>query len=510
MKKSLLLSAPVFLAGITLAEPQLRPNIILVLADDLGYGDISGLNKQSKISTPNIDNMCRQGIVFTDAHAASALSTPSRYALMTGRYPWRTTLKQGVLDGYSKPMIPADRKTIASMISDKGYHTACIGKWHLGWEWTPASEKNTEKTNVDFSKPLSGGPTERGFDYFFGIPSSLDMAPYVFVENDKVVTIPDHIMPPQKGLKLMHGGVAGAGFKEEDCLPELTRRSLNYINEQKNTGKPFFLYLPLTAPHTPVLPSKEFRGKTSVGDYGDFVVMVDDMMRQIVETLKKNNMYENTILIFSSDNGCAPYAGVKDLEKLGHFPSYIFRGYKADVYEGGHRIPLIISWGSRFENLTDSSLVSLTDFYATFADMLGYHYNKNEAEDSYSFWPVLTGKGKTSRKDLVSVSGNGFFSIRTPRYKLVFTAGSGGWSYPRTAEEMKDLPPMQFFDMWNDPSEQNNLINVAQYSSIIKNMSLKMRKYVESGRSTPGSGAKNDTSNDWNQTKLFRDKKMQP
>lgn len=508
MKKSFLL-APLCFAGVNFAQPHDRPNIILVLADDLGYGDISGLNEQSKITTPNIDKMCQQGIVFTDAHAASALSTPSRYALMTGRYPWRTTLKQGVLDGYSKPMIPADRKTIASMISDNGYRTACIGKWHLGWEWTPASVNSKEKTNVDFSKPLSSGPTERGFDYFFGIPSSLDMAPYVYVENNKVVTMPDHIMPPQKGLKLMHGGVAGAGFKEEDCLPELTRRSLNFINDQKHAGKPFFLYLPLTAPHTPVLPAEEFRGKTSVGDYGDFVVMVDDMIRQIVEALKTNEMYENTILIFTSDNGCAPYAGVKDLEKLGHFPSYIYRGYKADVYEGGHRIPLIISWGSRFSNIVDSSLVSLTDFYATFADMFGYNCKKNEAEDSYSFWPVLAVKGKTSRKDLVSVSGNGFFSIRTPRYKLVFTAGSGGWSYPRTSQEMKDLPLMQFFDMWSDPSEQNNLINVAKYSDVVKKMSLKMCKYVESGRSTPGSKVKNDTPNDWDQTKLFRDNKVE-
>ena len=362
------------------------PNVIFILADDLGYGDISAFNPESKIPTPNIDNLTQDGITFTDAHSSSALSTPSRYSILTGRYPWRTKLKEGVLDGYSPAMITPDRRTIAQMFSENGYNTACIGKWHLGWDWGyPQNAKN--KKDVDFSLPIKNGPTDRGFDYFYGIPSSLDIAPYVYVENNKVTALPDHIIEPQKGLGLMHGGVAGAGFDPQDCLPNIIRHSIDYIDKQRNSKKPFFLYLPITAPHTPVLPSDKYKGKTTIGAYGDFVVMIDDMVQQIVETLKKNNQLDNTIIIFTSDNGCAPYIGVKEMEKQGHFPSYIYRGYKTDIYEGGHRIPLIVSWKGKFSNKISNSLVSLTDFYATFAQMVNHKLKTEEAVDSYSMWP---------------------------------------------------------------------------------------------------------------------------
>ena len=341
------------------------PNIIFILADDLGYGDISAFNPESKISTPNIDNLTQDGITFTDAHSSSALSTPSRYSILTGRYPWRTKLKEGVLDGYSPAMITPDRRTIAQMLSENGYNTACIGKWHLGWDWGyPQNAQN--KKDVDFSLPIKNGPTERGFDYFYGIPSSLDIAPYVYVENNKVTALPNHIIEPQKGLKLMHGGVAGADFDPQDCLPNIIRHSISYISKQKNSKKPFFLYLPITAPHTPVLPANKYKGKTTIGDYGDFVVMIDDMIQQIIKALQKNGQLDNTIVIFTSDNGCAPYVGVKEMEKQGHFPSYIYRGYKTDIYEGGHRIPLIVSWKGKFSNETNNSLVSLTDFYMAY------------------------------------------------------------------------------------------------------------------------------------------------
>lgn len=493
-------ASSVFLSA-TVIEAQ-QPNVIFVLADDLGYGDISGLNHNSKINTPNIDKMCRNGIVFTDAHAVSALSTPSRYSILTGRYPWRTTLKEGVLGGYSHAMISPERKTIADMFSERGYNTACIGKWHLGWDWNYKNGSNKNE-DVDFSLPISNGPTERGFDYFYGIPASLDISPYVYVENNMPTAKPDRILKPQKGMLLMHGGVAGADFNEKDCFSNLIRRSIKYISEQKNSEIPFFLYLPITAPHTPVLPTDEFKGKTSIGDYGDFVVMIDDMMRQITETLKKNNQFENTIVIFTSDNGFAPYIGVQEMEQKGHSPSYIYRGYKTDIYEGGHRIPLIFSWGNRYENLVDGSLVSLSDFYATFAQMLGYKLGDEEAEDSYSLWPVLSKKGPSSRHDLISVSGNGYFSIRTPELKLIFTAGSGGWGYPRNPSDLKALPDLQLFDIQNDPSEKNNIIYSEKYIKEVERMSLLMKKYVETGRSTPGKKVKNDTSNDWAQTKLF-------
>lgn len=373
------------------------PNVIFILADDLGYGDISAFNPESKIHTPNIDNLTHSGISFTDAHSSSALSTPSRYSIITGRYPWRTTMKSGVLNGFSPAMITPDRRTIAQMFSENGYSTACIGKWHLGWDWAYIQNSQRKQKDVDFSQPIKNGPTERGFDYFYGIPASLGTAPHVYIENNKVTALPNRTIGPQKGIKLIRNGVAGADFEPQDCLPNIIRHSVDYIDKQRNSQKPFFLYLPITAPHTPVLPAEKYKGQTIIGDYGDFVVMIDDMVQQIVETLKKNNQLENTIIIFTSDNGCAPYIGVKEMEEKGHHPSYIYRGYKNDIYEGGHRIPLIVSWKGKYANEINGSLVSLADFYATFAQMMNYRLKDKEAEDSYSIWPILNKKGTSVR-----------------------------------------------------------------------------------------------------------------
>lgn len=478
------------------------PNIIFILADDLGYGDISVFNAASKIHTPNIDNLTQHGVTFTDAHSSSALSTPSRYSILTGRYSWRTELKEGVLDGYSPALIAPERRTIAQMLSENGYNTACIGKWHLGWDWGYAPDAKNNK-DVDFSLPIKNGPTDRGFDYFYGIPSSLDIAPYVYVENDKVTALPNHTIEPQKGLRLMHGGVAGADFDPQDCLPNIIRHSISYLNQQKESKKPFFLYLPITAPHTPVLPADEYKGATGIGDYGDFVVMIDDMIRQIVATLEANNQLDSTLIVFTSDNGCAPYIGVKEMEKQGHFPSYIYRGYKTDIYEGGHRIPLIVSWKGKLTKGTNNSLVSLTDFYATFAQMVDHPLENEEAVDSYSIWPILTKQKSAVRKDLIYESGQGYLSLRTPRMKLVFTGGSGGWSYPNKPEDLAKLPPIQLFDLVKDPSEKKNIIHSKHYKNEIKEMTQLIRKYVKEGRSTPGKSVQNDTKNSWKQVNIF-------
>ena len=499
MNKLITISS-VFLT-VAIAKAQ-NPNVIFILADDLGYGDISAFNPESKINTPNIDNLANNGIAFTDAHSSSALSTPSRYSVLTGRYPWRTTLKEGVLDGYSPAMITPERRTIAQMFSEHGYNTACIGKWHLGWDWGyPLNAKN--KKDVDYSLPIKNGPTDRGFQYFYGIPSSLDIAPYVYVENNKATTIPNHTIEPQKGLSLMHGGIAGADFDVQDCFPNTIRHSIKYINEQKNSKKPFFLYLPITAPHTPVLPLDKYKGKSSIGAYGDFVVMIDDMVKQIVGTLKKNNQLDNTLIIFTSDNGCAPYVGVKDMEKQGHFPSYIYRGYKTDIYEGGHRIPLIVSWKSKYSKETNQSLVSLTDFYATFGQMLNHKMTDEEAVDSYSMWPILSKKGTSVRQNLIYESGKGFLSLRTPELKLVFTAGSGGWGYPNKPADLAQLPSMQLFNLKEDPAEKMNIIDSKQYDKEVKDMTQLIRKYIEDGRSTPGKKVPNDTRNNWKQINLL-------
>ena len=501
MNKLITISSALLTAAAVKAQ---TPNIVFILADDLGYGDISAFNPESKIHTPNIDKLAEHGIAFTDAHASSALSTPSRYSLLTGRYPWRTKLKRGGLDGDSPAMIDPERCTIAQMFSANGYNTACIGKWHLGWSWGYTGNGRSMK-DIDFSLPIKNGPTDRGFNYYFGIPASLDISPYVYVENDEVTSIPDHVIEPQKKnlALLMHGGLAGADFKPEECFPNIIRHSLNYINEQKDSKKPFFLYLPITAPHTPILPSKEFQGKTSIGPYGDFVVMIDDMVQQIVETLKKNNQLENTIIIFTSDNGCAPYIGVEEMENKGHHPSYIYRGYKNDIYEGGHRIPLIVSWQGKYTNETNSSLVSLTDFYATFAQMVNYQLKDEEAVDSYSIWPILSKKGNSARKDLIYESGKGYLSLRTPQLKLVFHGGSGGWGYPNKPADLAKLPSMQLFNLKEDPSEKKNIISNKRYKKDVDKMTQMIKKYVEEGRSTPGKRSANDTGNSWKQIEIF-------
>ena len=326
-KSAVLVSAAALTSSLACAA---QPNVVFILADDMGYGDVSALNEKSRIRTPAIDALCRDGVTFTDAHSGSSVSTPSRYGILTGRYAFRTTLKSGVTNSYSPPLIAPSRRTIATFLSELGYSTACIGKWHLGWNWTMRDGK------VDFSGPVGDGPVTRGFDYFFGIPASLDMPPYVYIENDRVTAQPDRTSADGKGLLLQRSGPQGADFEHGECLQRITRKSLEYIAAQ-SAKKPFFLYMPLTAPHTPILPSEEFRGKSGLSPYGDFVMMVDDVVAQIVARLKEQGLYENTVVVFAADNGCFHGAGVKEMEAGGHFPSYIYRGYKSDLFDGGHR-----------------------------------------------------------------------------------------------------------------------------------------------------------------------------
>lgn len=474
------------------------PNVVLIVADDMGYGDISGLNADSKIHTPNIDALCSSGLVFTDAHSASSMSTPSRYSILTGRYPWRTTLKQGVLQSNAPAMITDGRRTLGNLFHDAGYNTACIGKWHLGMNW------KFNGSVIDYSAPIENGPTERGFDYFYGIAASLDMPPYVYIENDRVTQAPSRILPERTGIERMRSGEASEEFIPEEVFPNMTEHAVSYIENNGGSGKPFFLYLPLTAPHTPILPSPEFKGRSSIGAYGDFVIMIDDMVQQIVFALKRAGVYENTIIIFTADNGCAHYVGTKNMEKLGHYPSYGYRGYKSDIFEGGHRIPLIVSWNGKTTGQRNGSPVCLSDFYATFAQMLGTHPANGEAEDSYSFYGALTGSEDTERKDIVATSNDGSFSLTRDGMKVIFTATSGGWSDPASGSDVSGLPPLQIYNLGSDRSESTNLYGT-DINIIVDSYKATMRDYVNNGRSTPGIPVSNDTGNDWEQTKPFTD-----
>ena len=478
-----------------------NPNIIFILADDLGYGDLSCLNENSKINTVNIDRLAESGVYFTDAHSGSAVCTPTRYGILTGRYSWRTKLQRGVLSGYSPPVIDSNRATIASFLQKNGYFTGCVGKWHLGWDWglkekyTKADLEKISYEHVDFSKPINNGPRDIGFDYFYGISASLDMGPYVYIENDNVVEFPTEHFEGFRGYKFARSGKISPSFDHQSSLRHLTEKAVSFINRSigEKRGNPFFLYFPLTAPHTPIIPERKFEGKSGIGPYGDFVLQCDWTVGKILEALEKNGIEKNTLIIFTSDNGCSPQANFQDLEMHGHDPSYIFRGYKSDIYEGGHRIPFIASWpGTIPEKSFTTNPVCLTDFFATTANVIGAKIPSNSGEDSFNFLDVLKDPLKIlDRAALIHHSIDGLFAIRKGKWKLELTPGSGGWSYPKDYEAVNlGLPMIQLYDLENDISEQYNL--QGDYPDIVNELIDLLEKYVADGRSTPGVIQQND------------------
>ncbi len=475
------------------AQRKSLPNIVFILMDDLGYGDVSILNPNSKIQTPHIDAIGKQGIVFTDAHSNSSVCTPTRYGILTGRYCWRTSLQQGVLDGYSEPLIPNDRLTIASMLKLYHYSTACIGKWHLGWSW---AKKAGSPEAVDFGRPILNGPLSIGFDYFYGFSGSLDMPPYVYVENNRPVSIPTRMTENPSKLHFWRKGETSADFDHEQCLPFLTKKAISYIEEKSSAKDPFFLYYAMPAPHTPILPAEEFKGKSGLGDYGDYVMEIDHLVGEIVKALKERKIFENTMLIIASDNGCSPAAGTIELEKLGHFPSAQFRGYKADIFDGGHRVPFIINWPAKVKSgRINNQLICTTDFMATFAEMTALKLEDNQGEDSFSFYSGLIQESpqKRHREDIVHHSYYGNFSIRKDNWKLLLTPYSGGWSYPQqwvVDAVAQKLPAFQLFNLKADIGEKNNVMN--EYPGKVKELKKIMMKYISNGRSTPGKLQKND------------------
>lgn len=459
-----------------------KPNLIYILADDMGYGDVSYLNENSRIKTTHLDRMGEEGIVFSDAHSTSAVCTPSRYSILTGRYNWRSSLKEGVLQGYDDPLIEPNRMTVGSMLKQEGYRTACIGKWHLGLEWT---RNSPEKSDVDFNKPIKVGPNQYGFDYFYGISASLDMPPYVYIENDRATAIPDRVTKNDEHYKFWREGPTAPDFKHEEVLPELTSKVLDKIEEYADD--PFFIYFPMPAPHRPLLPSAEFIGKSGTNLYGDFVLMCDDVVGKIMKKLDDLGISDQTILVFTSDNGCSPRVGVEQLNALGHYPSYRYRGYKADIYEGGHRIPLLIRWPEMIKpGLVSSEPVCLIDLMRTMADILDLSLPDDAAEDSVSNLSVWLSETLTSplREAIVHHSVDGSFSIRKDQWKLVLCPGSGGWSDPIPGEEPEGSPEIQLYDLSVDIAETNNVWD--EYPEVVSSLKALLTKYKQEGRSTPG------------------------
>ncbi len=491
-----------------------KPNIIFILADDMGYGDVSALNPDSKILTPHIDGMAQNGVLFTDAHTSSAVSTPTRYGFLTGRYNWRSTLKSDVVSGYSRPIIDSTRTTVASMLKRGGYTTACVGKWHLGWNWNFTEEPTNinelsanGKGVIDFSTPITGGPTSLGFDYFYGFSGSLDMPPYVYVENDKVTSLPNRETFDGGKYTWWRKGPTGGDFDHEQCLPNLTDKAIAFIKREAQSDKPFFLYVPYPGPHTPILPTKEWQGKSGLNPYGDFTMMVDSEVGRILSALKESGIDENTMVVFTTDNGCSPAAKIDELIADGHYPNHIYRGHKADLFEGGHRVPCVVKWsGSKVG--ASSQTICLTDFFATFAQIAGVEISDNEGEDSYSILTAIEDPALSTpiREATVHHSINGSFAIRVGDWKLLTVPSSGGWSAPSPNSKDVDwdaMPPMQLYNLKDDPSETTNLY--AQQPERVEQMKDLLVKYIEQGRSTEGKPQKNDGEYPWRQIKPLLD-----
>jgi len=466
-----------------------KPNIVIILADDLGYGDVSCFNKASKIHTVQLDRLAEEGMMFTDAHSGSSVCTPTRYGLLTGRYAWRSRLKKGVLWSYNKHLIDAGRETLASLLKRHGYHTACIGKWHLGLDWA-----KDETGELDFFGPIANGPTINGFDYFYGITASLDIPPYFYIKNDRITATRVDTIEGMTGKKLLRRGPGGDDFEAMKVLPRFTEEAVDYIHSRSQSEEPFFLYFPLPAPHTPVLPTAEFLGKSESGDYGDFVLMVDDVLGQVMNALRANEMVENTLIFFTSDNGFSPYAGLEEQLAFGHTPNYIFRGHKADIYEGGHRVPFIASWPGKIKaGTTTDETICLTDFLATFTALMGDELADHAGEDSYDILPLLLGDDFSGpiREATIHHSADGFLSIRKGKWKMEFCPGSGGWSYPTHAQAVAEgFPAVQLYNLEQDPAEQNNIHEA--HPEIVNALTELMQKYVADGRSTPGEPQQND------------------
>ena len=472
-----------------------RPNIICILADDLGSGDLSCLNPTSAWQTPRLDRLASEGLVCTDAHSTSSVCTPSRYALLTGRYSWRGPLKKGVLDGYKPPLIEPGRLTVAELLRQHGYTTAAFGKWHLGVGW---SRSGPRPEDVDFTRPFHGGPLAHGFDRFLGIAASLDMPPYVWLSQDRAASVPTAHVQDSRAPRLWRAGPISDDFKMEAVQTRLVDEAAAYVEQraQARDGRPFFLYLPLAAPHTPLLPTAAFEGSTRTTLYGDFVAQVDSDIGRLLDALDRTGLADDTLVIVTADNGFAPAAGLAELEPFHHDPSGGRRGYKSDLYEGGHRVPFIVRWpghvpaGSR-----TGALVSQADLLATCADLVGATLPEDAGEDSISLLPLLGPEAPATpvRDSVIHHSGEGRFAIRQGRWKLLAWPGSGGWSKPTPhpsewldvpAEDLSTLPPFQLYDLEADPAERTNL--AAKHPDVVARLGKLLRAHVDAGRSTPG------------------------
>ncbi len=456
-----------------------KPNIVVILADDMGYGDPGCYNPQSKIATPNIDRLAHEGLRFTDAHAPGPLCHPSRYGLITGRYPFRTDISRWP----TQPLIEKGQVTIASLLRDQGYHTAMVGKWHLGFR------------ESGYDQPLPGGPVDCGFDSFFGLRASTDIPPYFYIRGDRAVRPPtgrvaEHHSEgwsPTQGAFWREGGIA-PGLDLKDVLPRLTDEACAVINAQADkkpaARQPLMLYLAYTAPHTPWLPAAEFAGKSGAGMYGDFVMMVDTQIGRVLAALEKADLMEDTLLVFTSDNG--PMWLPANVARFGHDAAGGLRGMKGDAWEAGHRMPFIVRWPGRVKagSVSDQT-ICFTDLLATFAEICGAKLPAGAGPDSFSFLPVLEGrqpKRQPIRGPIVMRAGSSSaMMIRSGDWKLINQLGSGGFSQPKTIKPGPGDPEGQLYNLREDPAERHNLYR--EHADIVARLNAEMKQIIQASQS---------------------------
>ena len=513
MKQFLLVALLINALASPAAAADPPPNIVIILADDLGYGDLQCYNpKRGKIPTPHIDRLASQGMLFTDAHSSSGVCSPSRYTLLTGRYHWRTRLQSGIVHYLERPLIASDRLTIARLLQQQGYHTACIGKWHLGWDWDipedqrklvaprrghvpEVTDQHREAWKEVYSRPIAGGPTTRGFNEYFGtdVPN---WPPYCFIKNDRTVGIPSEFLPKELLQNRLASlpGPALADWNLKNILPTIVDYACDYIKHRAKTGQPFFLYLPLTAPHTPIAVRDLWRGKSGLdSNVADFIMQTDAEVGRVLAALNESGAAENTLVIFTSDNGAAYYR-VKNQETQGHYPSGPLRGYKTDAWEGGHRIPFIVRWPGIVKPDTEcEQLVHQADIIATVAEILEATLPDDAAEDSVSLMPLLKGSREPIRKHAISQGTRGVFALRRGPWKMIFAPS--GTRRNNRSDSKSAGHPAQLYNLAADIGETNNVY--ADHPKIVQEMTALLEKLVTTGRSTPGPAQENDVPVQW-------------
>ena len=483
-----------------------QPNIIYILADDMGYGDVAANNPNCKFPTPFLDQLAEGGMRFSDAHTNSSVCTPTRYGILTGRYSWRTRLKGGVLDGAAGPLIASDRTTVATFLKKQGYNTACVGKWHLGMSWPTKDGKKPVRSrgdNIDFTQPIENGPNDVGFDYFYGISASLNMPPHAYIKNRMIdgkdlVFAKDSKDIKALGLVRAKEGWVSKSFKQDRVLRTFAEKSVAWIKKQKK-GKPFFLYIPLNSPHSPIVPQAKFKDKSGINPHADFCMETDWAVGEIMKAVDEMEFSKNTLFVFTADNGTSPAAKYEHLQAAGQYPSHIYRGLKGSLWEGGHRVPFIVRWPKVVKaGSVNDQLICVTDLLATVSEITQVDLAPDEGEDSVSFLASLTNgeENDSVRGGVVHHSDSGIFSIRKGKWKLIFDGRGGTRRENPKDRAYRQTAPIQLYDMDEDSVESTNLQE--EYPEVVNQLKRLLADFVNRGRSTDGEAQKNDPfDKDW-------------